>query len=240
MIYIDNRTGSKDLLKLMPKNSAELTHLEFADAAFLGRGVDDVPISIGIERKRINDLIQSMTSGRLSGHQIPGLIACYDVVYLVVEDLWRANPRDGMLEKPGRNGWRSVQLGPRRYMAKDIWSYLNTLQVLAGVYVWRSGSARATAQWITNLYHWFNSKPMDAHKSHTAQHVQYAQLSTKKPPLVQRVAAQLPGVGFGKAKAISKRFESLMEMVMATEKDWRGVEGIGKVLANRIMEEIHK
>jgi ERCC4-type nuclease len=240
MIYLDNRVGSKDLLPLLPKNTAELTHLEYGDAMFLGRGVDDVPIVIGIERKRINDMLTSMTSGRLSGHQLPGLTACYDVVYVVVEGLWRPNPRDGILEVPGRNGWRAVSLGARRFMVKELWSFINTLQLLAGVYVWRTGTARATAQWITNLYHWFNSKPIDAHKSHVAQHIQYAQLSTKQPPLVQRVAAQLPGVGFGRSKTIAKRFDSLLDMVLASERDWREIDGIGKVLAKRIVTEIHK
>ena len=238
MIYIDNRVGSKDLLPLMPKNSSELTYLEFGDAMFLGRGVDDVPVSVGIERKRINDLLTSMTSGRLSGHQIPGLTAAYDVVYLVIEGLWRACPVNGILEKPRAHGWSAVRLGSRTFMAKEIWSFLNTLQILAGLYIWRSGSARATAQWVTNLYHWWNSKPVDAHKSHLAPHVACAQLSNKKPPLVQRVAAELPGIGFGKSKRVIERFSTLTELVLASESDWREIEGIGKTLSKRIVKEI--
>jgi ERCC4-type nuclease len=124
-------------------------------------------------------------------------------------------------------------------MAKEIWSYLNTLQILAGVYVWQSGTARSTAQWLVNLYHWWSSKPVDAHKSHVAPHVKCAQLNTKKPPLVQRVAAELSGVGFGRSKAVAKRFGGLMEMVLASEEDWKGIEGIGKVLAKRIIKEVH-
>lgn len=240
MIYIDNRVGSKDLLPLLPKNSAQLTHLEYGDAAFLGRGVDETPISIGIERKRLNDFLTSMATGRLSGHQIPGLKASYDVVYLVLEGVWRPDPRSGILEKPMARGWGTVHIGARTFMAKEIWSYLNTLQILVGVVVWCSGNARATAQWITNLYHWWNSKPIDAHKSHLKPYVGCAQLSTKRPELVQRVAAELVGVGFERSKAVAKRFNSLLEMVMASEEDWKGIEGIGKVLAKRIIKEIHE
>lgn len=240
MIYIDDRIGSKDLYPLLPKNSSVLTRLEYGDAAFLGRGVDDLPVSIGIERKRLNDLLTSMTSGRLSGHQIPGLVSSYDIVYLVVEGLWRACPNNGILEHPRARGWCAVKLGARTFMAKEIWSYLNTLQVLAGLYVWRSGTARATAQYLANLYHWWNSKPMDAHKSHLAPHIACMSLNTKKASLVQRVAAELPGVGFGKSKQIAKRFGSLMELVMAGEEDWRGIDGIGKTLTKRIMEDIHR
>lgn len=224
----------------MPKNAAELTRLEFGDVAFLGRGVDDVPVSIGIERKRLSDMLTSMTTGRLSGHQLPGLANCYDVVYLVVEGLCRPNPKDGILEIPRRGKWYPVSLGARRFMAKELWSYLNTLQVLAGVHIWRTGTARETAQWIVNLYHWWNNKPMDAHKSHTLQHTPYAQLSTKRPSLLQRVAAQLPGVGFGKSKRIAGRFETVTDMVLASETDWISIEGIGKTLTKRIMEALQK
>lgn len=239
MIYIDDRVGSCDLLPLLPNNSASLTRLEYGDASFLGRGIDDAPVSIGVERKRINDLLNSMTSGRLSGHQLIGLTACYDVTYIVVEGLWRANPQSGILEKPRRGGWGPVQLGARTFMSKEVWSFLNTLQILAGVYIWKSGSARATAQWLVNLYHWWNSKPVDAHKSHLAPHVGCVQLTTKRPSLVQRVAAELGGVGFERSKAVAKKFSTLMELVMATEDEWRSIDGIGKTLTKRIMEEIH-
>ncbi len=238
MIYIDDRIGSKELLPHIPKKLSCLTHLDYADAAFLGRGPDDNPISIGIERKRINDLITSMTSGRLSGHQLPGLRSAYDVVYLVVEGLWRANPRDGILEKPIGGGWRPIQLGARRFMAKEIWSYLNTLQICGGVLIWKSGSERATGQWLVNLYYWWNSKSLDEHKSHEALHIPIAQLSTKKPSIVQRVAATLPGVGFNKSKEIAQKFSTVQEMVLAMEGDWLNVPGIGKTLARRITKAL--
>ena len=239
MIYLDNRIGSKELFPLLPKNSAQLTRLEFGDASFLGRGVDETPISIGIERKRLNDFLTSMATGRLSGHQIPGLKSSYDIVYLVLEGLWRPDPQSGILEKPSARGWVTARLGGRTFMAKEIWSYLNTLQILAGVHVWCSGTARSTAQWLVNLYHWWNSKPIDAHTSHLKPHVGCAQLSTKRPELVQRVAAELGGIGFGRSKAVAKRFGSLMELVLAAEEDWMGIEGIGKILAKRIIKEIH-
>lgn len=239
MIYLDNRIGSKELFTLMPKGLVELTRLEYGDASFLGRGADDVPMPIGVERKRLGDFLVSMTTGRLSGHQIPGLLASYDVVYLVLEGLWRPNPNNGLLEKPTARGWAPVSLGPRQFMAKEVWSYMNTLQIMVNMHVWHSGTARSTAQWLTNLYHWWNNKPLDAHKGHLKPHKGCVQLSTKRPGIVQRVAAELGGVGFERSKAVAKKFGSLMELVLAAEEDWRSVEGIGKTLAKRIMKEIH-
>ena len=239
VIYLDDRVGSKDLMSHMPKGAAALTHLEYGDASFLGRGANEVPVSVGVERKRLGDFLLSMTTGRLSGHQIPGLIASYDIVYIVLEGLWRPNPSSGVLEKPRAHGWGPVNLGARQFMAKELWSFVNTLQIMAGIHVWRSGTARGTAQWLVNLYHWWNNKALDAHKGHLRPHKGCVQLSTKKPKLVQRVAAELGGVGFERSKAVAKKFGGLMEMVMADEGDWEKVEGIGKTLAKRIMEEIH-
>jgi ERCC4-type nuclease len=51
-----------------------------------------------------------------------------------------------------------------------------------------------------------------------------------------KVAAQLPLVGWKKAGYVAKRFKSVQAMMEASEKEWREVEGIGKVLAKRIYE----
>ena len=235
MIYIDNRVGSKELLPKLPKCSSTLIRLEYADAAFLGRGIDDVPISIGIERKRIHDLITSMTTGRLSGHQLPGLHASYDIVYLVVEGLWRPNPSDGILETAKAKHWEPIRFGSRSYMAKDIYKYLNTLRICSGIRICRTGTLRETAQLILSLYQWWNDKALDAHRAHMMLHIPSASLNTKNIPIVRILAERvLPGIGKEKAKLVFKRFKSVLEMVTASEKDWREIEGIGKTLARRM------
>jgi len=234
MIYLDDRIGSKELFPLFPKRAVTLTHLNYADLAFLGRGPDNLPISIGIERKRILDLITSMTSGRLSGHQLPGLSAAYDVTYLVVEGLWRPNPRNGILECPRSGGWVPIRLGSRTFMATEVLGFLNTLRICAGVYVWRTAIPRETVQFVNSLHHWWVDKALDEHESHTLPHAPYASLKTKKRPIVQRVAAVFEDIGLKKSKEVSERFSTVLEMVMASEEDWRGVEGIGKTLAKRI------
>ena len=72
MITVDNRTGSIELLPLFPKNTAKPGYLAFADFAFTGRGyANGLPLLIGVERKTTTDLLSSMTTGRLSGYQIP-------------------------------------------------------------------------------------------------------------------------------------------------------------------------
>lgn len=241
MIYIDNRIGSKELQPYFPKKLTTLTTLEYGDVMFLGVDEHDNPtISVGIERKRINDLITSMTSGRLSGYQIPGMRNCYTVVYLIVEGLWRPNPRDGLLEFSRAKSWTPLTLGARTFMAREIYNYLNSLQILCGVCISRTGSIRETSQLILSLYKWWTDKSIDAHKSHIQTYSPYVDLSTKRPPLMQRIVAELPGIGLKRSKRVSEHFGgSIYQLMTASKEKWMEIEGIGKTLANTIINALH-
>ena len=82
MILIDSRTGSGELAPYI--SSPKLVcHLDFADFSFSGNGPEG-GVGIGVERKGVMDLLQSMTSGRLVGHQLIGLQKEYDWTYLLV------------------------------------------------------------------------------------------------------------------------------------------------------------
>jgi excinuclease UvrABC nuclease subunit len=54
------------------------------------------------------------------------------------------------------------------------------------------------------------------------------------------VASEISGIGWGKSKAVEDFFPSVMDMVMASEKDWRKIPGIGKEIAKIAVEEIRK
>ena len=58
--------------------------------------------------------------------------------------------------------------------------------------------------------------------------------------MVHRIASELTGVGFNRAKDVSKHFESLAEMVLANEKEWCKIPGIGKGLSKSIVKEIQQ
>jgi ERCC4-type nuclease len=239
MILIDNRVGSKDLLKYFPKGEAKLTHLQYADASFMGKDSQGV-CSVGVERKKLEDLLSSMQTGRLAGSQLIGLTNTYDVVYLIIEGVWRVGA-DGVLEKlkgRKRRAWKPVILGQRRYMARELDSFLNTLQMKVGVLVRESGTARHTAMIIRNLYGWFQK---DEHISHLAIHknrFRDEEVLLSRPPLVRRVAAELDGVGWKRSLEVSKVFPSVLELSQANEKDWESIKGIGKTIARRVVKEI--
>ena len=125
MILIDNRTGSKELFPLFPKGSAKLCHLPFGDFSFVGNGPDEMPLNIGIERKQIREVAGEMSAGRLVGHQVPGLLATYQVVYLIVEGRWRGIPRRAYSKPRGGSGrmWPMVPLDSWRVPSGSTWRH---------------------------------------------------------------------------------------------------------------------
>jgi len=239
LIYVDSRTGSIELLSLFPKNTAESTYLEFADFAFIAKGyVDGSPLLIGIERKTTTDLLSSMISGRLSGHQLPGLRNSYNVVYLIIEGIWRANPYSKILEHYRNGKWVAIRLGQREFMAREIYNYINTLTTICGINCWRTQNKLETVAWIMSTYHWWCDKYLEEHTSHKKAHKPFIEIMTKKLPLLQRVAGELGGIGFKRSRDVSKHFNSLIEMVLADSKEWEKIPGIGKKLANATVKEI--
>lgn len=225
MITLDERTGSAELLTYFPKDAVKLGRLEFGDASFLGKGEGNTPLLIGIERKTLRDLAGSMESGRLQGHQLPGLVASYNVVYLVVEGISRSGDRDVVEERAGGQ-WRSLGL-----TRKALDSFLNTLEVLAHVIVRQTTSPMNTAILILNLYRWWQ-KGWDEHKGHLGFALNLPPtLLLKKPSLIRRIAKELPGIGWERSIEIEKHFKTVQEMANADRFQWELIPGIGKGLS---------
>ena len=237
MIVIDNRTGSKELLPYFPPGTATLGKLEYADFAFEGKGPEGVAWRIGIERKTIRDLLACIQSGRFSGHQLRGLLNGFNEVYLIVEGFFKGDSQ-GVLVTYEAGEWRSLGLGPNCYMMRDIWLWLNTEAIGAGIHWNKTANPRETASFVSTLYRWWTFKEYEGHRSHLQPNTgQVASLGNFS--LVRRVASQLSGIGWEKrSRAIESAFDSIEEMVHATESDWQSIEGIGKKLSQSIMAEL--
>jgi len=241
MILIDDRTGSCELARYFSKSLVKIVRLEYGDFSFIGNGPDEIPVSIGIERKTLTDLLSSLQTGRFSGHQLPGLLNSYYYVYLIVEGIWRSCPSNGILEILAGNHWQPVSLGSRRWMAREAYGYLNTLAVASGLVVWQTTSPRETALLVTILYRWWQ-KDWAEHKSHLAMRKSRLRdgegVSLVKPSLVRRVAAELPGIGWGKSREVERVFRSVEDMVQAEAGDWQRIPGIGKKIAEQAVREL--
>lgn len=225
MILVDDRVGSKELFPLI-KSPKVRCHLDFADFAFGGNGPEG-PINIGVERKTVEDLMSSMRSGRLSGHQIIGMRKEYDRIYVLIERPVRCNPKTGLLEsaKYWQKRWRPVGHGKKRYLAKNFWNYINSLQMIAGITVVYTHTKTESARWIDSTFMWWNKEWSD-HQSHemTYDPGLFAQL--RKPNLTTRVAMQFQGVGSKLAKRIGERFKTPKELFSSYVEELQEVEGI--------------
>lgn len=239
LVTIDDREPSA--LKKHFKGWGEVARLEFGDFSFLGNGPEGSIVPVGIERKSISDLINSMTSGRLVEHQIPGLLREYEYGYLMVEGIWEYD-RDGFVKT-----WRSRGKGikalkiPTGVKASAVANFLNSLMVLGGIKVVRTQGIKNTADQVKWLFNWWQ-KDWDEHHSYEAlRAIPGGTDGLFGVPLstVGKIAAQLPGVGIKRAREVSKRFKSVREMCDASEKDWMEVPGIGGTTARRAIVELN-
>lgn len=248
MIQIDNRVGSKDLYPFL-SDLSELSRLEFGDACWIGNGVDangeEEPVTIGIERKNINDLIQSIESRRLGGFQLDGLLRTYQVNYLVIEGVWK-NRDDGALETYQRGYWKtSTRPGGKTHHYGEVSNFINSMTIVSGFHIRQTSSPKETAFFLRHLYNWWQ-KPWHTHNSHKVIYSTQVGMGTRcKPKLVvpmsrqqqvlMKMLAQVSGLE-QKARDLALNFNSVMEMVVLSEKDWMKYKGIGKVLAGNLVK----
>lgn len=247
MITIDPRDGSGDLVAYL-SGVAEEGRLEFGDASLTGEGPDGDPVGVGVEIKTVGDVLKCITDGRFSGHQLPGLVNSYQVVYLLIEGRWRRDFKSGMLQmnvasRRGGPFWMNASVGQRRFMWRDFDSWLMTIELKGGIRIRTTRDRQETAQFLKDLHSWWCPEAgggWDKHQSHLAMHhVEYLrdQAMLIPPSPVRVVARDLPGIGDGKngkAKGFEDNFDTVVEMVNAGEEEWAKVAGVGKKTASNI------
>jgi ERCC4-type nuclease len=240
VLLVDPRIGSRDLLLPLQRFGvpAELApvNLDAGDFCFVGRGVQDAVVTIGIELKETTDLLQSLRSGRFAGHQLPALLRTYDRAWLLTEGLWRV-AESGILEVASRGGWVSAGHGRKPTMARELEKWLLSVCLRGGLHHYHSQTRRQTVHWLSVLYHWWTDKSMDEHRAHLAFHQPDLDRALLETPSTCRDAlARLPGLGWSKSEAAASYFkDSLRNAVNADADEWQEVPGIGRKLAERIV-----
>lgn len=252
-VLIDRRTGSKDLLPLLPRGCAELTDLEFADAVVVGNGPDG-PVTEAFERKRLGDALACLQDGRFAGHQLRGLRNDYDFVWLVIEDEIRADPRTGILQrryeqrvKGKRRGttrtegrWVDAMFGAKStIMWRDFMHWLLSMRRKGGVDdITFTRNAKETADLIWTVHTW-RQKKWSAHKSVDVFNRSQDRPGSIlfRPSLVAEIAGRYDGIGYEKALAISDKFKTPADFIGATISELMAIDGIGKKLAESIVRQ---
>lgn len=221
MLLVDRRVGSKELVPPLRALglAVELVELDFADVAFTGRGAQGASVDIGVELKTLNDLVGSLRSGRLAGHQLPGLRSHYEHAWLVVEGQWRADEHGLVTTYQGQaRGQRTL---PGKMRASEMEKQLLTLELCGGLHVRYTNSRADTVRFVANLFRWWSDQALDHHTSHLAVHDQ----PTLIPISEYRAAfSKWPGVGIKISKAVADHFgNSLRLAARAPISEWAGI-----------------
>ena len=255
MIQVDAAVGSWELQSLIQKQgiTCEKATLHAADACFEGNGPDGV-VGIGIERKKIQDMLNCIDDGRYAGHQAVKMRRMYRFNFLILEGLWRPDTRSGLLLEghPKADGtvyWGADRLNRQRVMYRKLRRYLFSVS-LSGVIVIPSRDIGQTAYDITELYHYFQKRWID-HKAMLAMHLgafwQYDEASRNlmavptlagRPSLTRRWAKELQGIGVKYSEDAARIFPSPIRLATSQEIDWMKIPGVGVETAKRIIREI--
>lgn len=238
---VDRRAGSVDLYgPLIAKGvkPVELATLAYGDIELVGNGEGGCPVSVGVEYKKLPDLIQSIDTGRLVGHQLPGMLQCYDQVWVLVEGIWRESS-NGLVEVPRGGTWKPLRAGTGHFGAAALYGFLFTLQIKLGIRTMFTGTSSQTVAWLYQLNRWWTAKEWEDHRAHLAFDQSSALSAISRPSLVRRVAKELPGIGWNRSGDVDRHFSSVVEMVVADRADWEEIPGVGKGIAKAVVEALN-
>lgn len=254
MILLDDR--ERDLLpafKPFGDCTVETTRLEAGDVCFQGNGPDgEGTLLIGIERKKIGDLVNSMRDRRLGAFQAPLVASTYDIRYLVVEGIWQLGAGGALEELRGRD-WRAVAGRKREpVLWREVDSFLSSLEEFFSFRIKQTKNERETAAWVVSRYKYWQ-KRYDQHHTHQQVYAPVPDRGTGKKAgfisleqeiralygprgvLIWKMSAQYDGID-RKANEVAKMFCCPTGMTTATVKDWLRIPGVGDKLAKQITE----
>jgi len=218
MILLDRRAGSIELEA--PLKAAglpiDVTTLEHGDLLFQGRGEGGKPVYIGVEYKKLGELVSSLRTGRLQGHQLYGMQRpTFDYSYLLIEGELLYDKYGKLLKRRGRS---SFMLMPGAMSVSELFKRIHVLHLVGGLNPAWVKARRDTVQWIHALYRVWTDSDLDKHKSH---------LTLYQPPTLiplspfRNTVRIWPGIGIKTSLAVERHFEgSLRRAVQASATEW--------------------
>jgi ERCC4-type nuclease len=250
MLQVDYREGSGDYGPLLekaglPAEVVEAPGLDFGDFAWVGRGQKGTQVMVGVELKKLPDLLQSMRDGRLPNHQVPGMLdkelGIYDYGYLIVEGVWRRSQLTGMLEVPKglhKIEWVEAHGG---WTVNELQKRLHTLTRAYGLEIHYTAGPTETVALLDVLFRWWTDVDMDEHKSHLVEHKTF---SWAKMTDFREVLRRFPHLGLKGSLGAERAFKSLKAAANAPVEHWANIEvpvgssGKTKRLGIKVAEDI--
>lgn len=234
MLIVDHR--ERDIIPKLAK-VAVINKLEYGDFVLLGNGPQNSKITIGIERKKVRDLIGCIVSGRLAERQIPGMLEMYDKVFVLIEGEWK-DTRQG-LQTLKKGSWKRADYSRRNITSVALEVFLTSLQLRMGVGIINTKGIHDTVALIVALNKWVE-KEWETHRVGCSK-VQNTALSNfgGRPSLFKRIALELPGISVKRYKNVEAAFGTVREMIAAPYEAWLGIPGIGPTTAKAIINAIN-
>lgn len=247
-LWVDYRDGSIDLLEPLQEMGLPAVKGDFdADIKFTGRGEKGAPVEIGVEFKKLGELIQSLQTQRLQGHQLLKMRKAFDFSYLLIEGelMWNSQ---GVLTKWSRGAYsgRGQVPVPGRMRANELLKRIHVLHLRGGLNPLWSRNRTDTLKQIEVLYRVWTDQDLDEHKSHLAiyQAPQLMEVSQ-----FRKTVHTLPEVGMKVSSAAETKFNSSLRkaICLSTTNDWATIETrdkngntkrLGEKTAKKIMEAI--
>jgi ERCC4-type nuclease len=235
------KKGSNGLWDDLKKTDIELMQgtLEGGDLFFLGKGPEGREVTVGVEFKKLSDLLSSLRSKRLQGHQLFEMQP-YDFRFLLIEGEWRHDDEGFVTIRSFRKGQKpSWRRAPGSFRAAELDKSLLGLVLRAGVIVKETHSRKDTVRWIQSLYRNFTDMEWDDHTSHTGLYRPSS--GFQRPSPFRDFIAGIPGVGIKRSKTVEQFFwnptkgkASPRRAVAARADTWAQIDGIGKKGAEQI------
>ncbi len=249
---IDTQTGSVKLLEYFKPEEVEPCILPAGDIAFFGNGPEDNVWYIGIEYKKLDDVVQCIKSGRLTGTQLPKMLALYDICFLLVEGIPRPHPETGQLLR--YMGKSSVPMGLSYREYDNFLTSIGVFTALSGkpCIVKYSGQIRETINIIWDLYHYFQ-KPWDEHTSmrqpdRTKAERSVISFSFAEEPkpghpdyskhILRKSIYQIDRMGWKSAGDLAEKCGTMENLMGLTQKGLQ-YYGLGPVMADRVFRALH-
>jgi ERCC4-type nuclease len=243
MILVSSAVGSRELRQPLEQlgHGVESTSIHYGDACFEGYGPEGLD-AIGIERKRLRDMLTCIGDGRYNAQRV-GMEKMYAFSFLILEGVWAPNPHGvlyrGIEDKQGGIFWTpNWGEGMGIQMYAKLRRYLFSVS-LSGVHVLYTRNLYQTAYDIHELFHYFQ-KPWRDHKSMLALHQRTVTIPTlnHRASLVRRWAFELEGVGMEKSADAERLFRTPRELANAEESQWMKIPGVGAHTAIDIVKQI--
>lgn len=241
MLLVDYREGSKELIAPLKKMGlpVEQSDLDAGDVAFVGRGERGASVTIGVEFKKLGELMQSLRTGRLQGHQLGKMQEQFEFMYLLIEGELRFDDRGKVLKRIGRKDYRPY---PGGMLVGELLKRLNVLHLRWGIVPIWCEARRASVMQIAMLYRTWTDTDLDKHKSHLAVY--------RPPPVLpispkRQALCAWPGIQVKVSKAALDRFKTLRGAANADIDEWADLaivdeagksRRLGTSVARRIVE----